>query len=216
MIPVPTFPQLVMALVQRHRLWKRNDYLKHRAKRLDQVKARYQTEDGKAKVIKKVKAWYLANKERKAEYDKVYGAKNRVRFRKSKLAYYHRNPERQREWERQHREQVKASRQKWVKAHPVEASLGAKRRRARLAKCKSDSTAETFYAFVRSKTEIPCYYCGEIISGKEAHIDHVIAITKQGNHASENLCASCQRCNQRKGNKLPSEIQFLAQKFLDL
>jgi 5-methylcytosine-specific restriction endonuclease McrA len=89
-------------------------------------------------------------------------------------------------------------------------------RRAKRHNCKTDSTATIFYNFVRSKKSIPCYYCGKKISGQEAHIDHVIAIAKNGNHASDNLAASCPDCNLRKGKKLPSELTFAPQPLLNL
>lgn len=90
------------------------------------------------------------------------------------------------------------------------------RRRALIAGSYQNGTAENFYKFVRGKKSIPCYYCGVSMAGTDAHIDHVIAVSKQGNHSSENLCASCPTCNLRKNNKAPSEIRFLPQPLLNL
>jgi 5-methylcytosine-specific restriction endonuclease McrA len=62
-----------------------------------------------------------------------------------------------------------------------------------------------FVETVRAKKSIRCYYCGEKMSGKRAHIDHVFALSKGGNHASSNVCASCPTCNLSKQAKSLNE-----------
>lgn len=160
------------------------------------------------------KRWYLANKDKKREYDKQYrlslSPEKIAARRASQLAYYHAHPEKHAEWRKRGYECVR----KWHKEHPD--PLRGKRRRALIAQCKVDDTAEAFYKFVRSKSRIHCYYCGRVINGKDAHIDHVIAVSKRGNHASDNLAASCQKCNLKKHDKLPSEVTFLNQPLLNL
>lgn len=90
----------------------------------------------------------------------------------------------------------------------------AKRRLAIAA--SSDGTATLFYKRIYSMTTVSCYYCGKVIPAESCHIDHVIALSKNGNHASENLCASCPDCNLSKGSKLPSEMMFVNQIILNL
>lgn len=104
----------------------------------------------------------------------------------------------------------------WKKRNPEKVMAMDKVRRARKFGCKRDRSAIDFILFVRKKKSIPCYYCGKRIAGKDAHIDHVIALSRSGNHASDNLAASCADCNLRKSSRLPSQIDFHPQPLLNL
>ena len=104
----------------------------------------------------------------------------------------------------------------WQKNHRARISEYHKLRRARRKGCFTDGTADIFIRHVRSQKRIRCYYCKEWVSGKEAHIDHVIAVSKQGNHASDNLCASCPKCNMIKHARLPSDTRFNNQPLLNI
>jgi len=50
-----------------------------------------------------------------------------------------------------------------------------------------------------------CQYCG---SPNSLTIDHVIPVSKGGASSFENCVAACKKCNGKKGNKLPSEINM--------
>jgi 5-methylcytosine-specific restriction endonuclease McrA len=47
-----------------------------------------------------------------------------------------------------------------------------------------------------------CQYCG---AGAE-NVDHVVPKSKGGEHAWENVVASCRRCNQHKENRMAHEV----------
>jgi 5-methylcytosine-specific restriction endonuclease McrA len=126
------------------------------------------------------------------------------------------HPHRSRDWISKNKKRYAEWRSQYSAKNRDKANISNRIRYGRLSKVKTDPNAYKFYEFVRSKKSIPCYYCGKRISGKEAHIDHVIALAKDGNHASENLCASCPKCNWRKNAKLPSELHFLDQPLLNL
>lgn len=51
-----------------------------------------------------------------------------------------------------------------------------------------------------------CVYCGER-SGKMT-IDHIIPLSRGGRSDFENCVTACRRCNQRKGNRTPSEARM--------
>ena len=52
-----------------------------------------------------------------------------------------------------------------------------------------------------------CQYCGR--GGDVAlTVDHVVARAKGGQDSWENLVAACVRCNNKKGDRLPSEAQM--------
>ena len=45
-----------------------------------------------------------------------------------------------------------------------------------------------------------CYMCGKVCARSEIHLDHVIPLSKGGDHTLENIKVSCADCNLRKGN----------------
>lgn len=47
-----------------------------------------------------------------------------------------------------------------------------------------------------------CQYCG---SGRELTIDHVLPRSRNGKDTWENLVTACTACNNKKGNRTPSE-----------
>lgn len=51
-----------------------------------------------------------------------------------------------------------------------------------------------------------CQLCGEICAESEASIDHIIPLSKQGNHTYANTHLAHISCNSRKHNKLPDEL----------
>ncbi|HEX8266319.1 MAG TPA: HNH endonuclease [Pyrinomonadaceae bacterium] len=46
-----------------------------------------------------------------------------------------------------------------------------------------------------------CYLCGELLTEKEATIDHVVPLAQGGWHCAENARIACEKCNTEKGNK---------------
>jgi 5-methylcytosine-specific restriction endonuclease McrA len=50
-----------------------------------------------------------------------------------------------------------------------------------------------------------CQYCQKIMNSGELTLDHVIPRSRGGDTTWENLVASCNPCNNRKGNRTPDE-----------
>jgi len=55
---------------------------------------------------------------------------------------------------------------------------------------------------VFARDDWACQYCGKTAE----NVDHVIPRSKGGEHAWENVVASCRRCNQRKENRMAHEV----------
>jgi hypothetical protein len=51
--------------------------------------------------------------------------------------------------------------------------------------------------------ESPCFFCGVTAKG----IDHIIPLSKGGNHSIGNLMPCCNSCNSKKGRKFLIEIR---------
>lgn len=51
-----------------------------------------------------------------------------------------------------------------------------------------------------------CWMCCEPVTLLKMQIDHVVPISRGGEHSYANCKTSCRRCNLHKGSKLPSEL----------
>ena len=51
-----------------------------------------------------------------------------------------------------------------------------------------------------------CVYCAARLGLEAATLDHVIPLSRGGNHHPGNLVAACINCNQLKGSMLPVEF----------
>jgi 5-methylcytosine-specific restriction endonuclease McrA len=54
-----------------------------------------------------------------------------------------------------------------------------------------------------------CYLCHRKIGKRECVLDHVIPLSRGGEHSESNLRVACPPCNLRKGNRLPEECEWL-------
>lgn len=55
-----------------------------------------------------------------------------------------------------------------------------------------------------AQSEGKCFYCARLLSGSYT-LDHFIPISKGGARDKQNVRISCQPCNSRKGNRLPTD-----------
>jgi 5-methylcytosine-specific restriction endonuclease McrA len=132
-----------------------------------------------------------------------------------------------RDWEKRRRDEIKAYKEEWRRAHPErwkqtrnarakrwrdrhpEAVCAlAARRRAKLRKAPAgDTVARLSYdRAVRKMKSVPCYWCGIKTKVGKRHVDHIIPLAAGGSDAVANLCVACPDCNQRKSAKLPEDF----------
>ena len=145
---------------------------------------------------------YNANR-RKKRADLIEGEKIRSRERKYKNA----NREKVREWGKdfyyKNREKRLPLSTKWAKKHPEEAKIVKHNYKARRKEWEDSG-------FKLKKSDIDimydsqqgnCFYCdGEL---DNYHIDHIIPLSKGGEHKLYNLVLSCPTCNLTKNAKDP-------------
>lgn len=62
---------------------------------------------------------------------------------------------------------------------------------------------------VMVRDEFRCQYCG---TAKALTIDHVIPVSRGGKSTFENCVTACKYCNNKKSNKLPSEVHMYLRK----
>jgi 5-methylcytosine-specific restriction endonuclease McrA len=134
------------------------------------------------------------------EYKKAYREQNKARLNKACADWYQANKHRP-----EFRAKVALYAAKYRKRN--RAKLYAKfNRRSKILKERSDGTADAFIVNIRLSEIVTCAYCGFVMRGSDAHIDHIIPLSRGGLHSASNLCPSCCRCNLIKGDKLLSEL----------
>lgn len=57
-----------------------------------------------------------------------------------------------------------------------------------------------------ARDDYQCLYCGKVFSFLGLSRDHVVPKSRGGRDRWENVVTACRRCNQHKGDRLPSEI----------
>ena len=53
-----------------------------------------------------------------------------------------------------------------------------------------------------------CQYCGEKKAASELTLDHILPRSRGGDNSPFNVVTACPSCNQRKGNRTPSEARM--------
>lgn len=140
---------------------KKKEYIKHRAK-----------------ILNRSKSWYVANKDKKREYDKIY--KKNITEDKRKLRI---------EYQRRYRKTDRGR------------SITISHLHNRRAKIKNIVPHSEISNIIRRSKK--CYWCGVPLKNKKVHIDHYVPLAKGGLNSIENLVVSCAKCNLTKNAKDP-------------
>lgn len=182
--------------IERRRQLDRERYQRDRVKRLADNKA-YRD---KYHATLKVKAAARAKADRFAHPDKFlfFGRRDRKRHAVKRRAWHN-------NWQRTNRDKGRMYEARYAAKNPGFRTAKNNRRRVRVLAAKADGTAEPFIKKIRSTKQLPCNYCGKLIRGKTAHIDHMMPLSKGGTHTADNLCAACEFCNCSKCDRTLAE-----------
>lgn len=82
----------------------------------------------------------------------------------------------------------------------MNAKNGKHRRRVRM---RGQMTAPQLRQWAAGERKI-CHWCGARCETYE--IDHIVPLSKGGQHKLDNLAISCPTCNRRKGARCPVEF----------
>lgn len=92
--------------------------------------------------------------------------------------------------------------QRWERRSQRNLDVGA-RRRAR----KRGATIEHFTRQeIIDRDDATCHICGKRCEPREIHLDHVIPLSRGGEHSRANVKVACAECNIRKGATMPSDV----------
>lgn len=149
----------------------------------------------KACIRKGSKAWKDRNKERVTEYDTARYHNNKPYFKQKRRERYLRHRDEELEymlsWQKNNKEKVR-----------INAKAAVHRRRGRAGALETSSVhfilehnTEHF-----SSTNLHCEYCSSVIVDSW-ELEHVVPISRGGQHNKENLAVSCRSCNRGKDGK---------------
>jgi len=134
------------------------------------------------------RAYYAANRERFAAYQKKWVSANREQFDAYQAAYELANPDKGR-----------ARRRKYALANPGRGAVMQGLYRAVEAGAPIGLVPNDIKALLIEVYGPACMKPG--CSGVDLTLDHIIPLSKGGAHAVFNLQLLCMSCNARKGNR---------------
>ena len=137
----------------------------------------------KERLKRNYKKWVKGNPNLRREIDKRFREKNRESQRERAVDYRSRNPEKRKEWAQKNPEKQTA-----IYARRSFQVRGGERFAVSLKELAKMYAGK-------------CSYCGS----PAAHIDHIIPLSRGGQHRIGNLTPACASCNLSKGSKFLME-----------
>lgn len=165
--------------------------------------------ENRAAISAKRKAAYAANPDAQRARSRAWYEQNRERGRESRRAYNLKHRERQREkaaaWYRDNKERHMELTRSWRAANPHKRRDLEQSRRARAG---SYFVEHVDRLIVYEAFGGLCGICGDAVDRERFDIDHVVPISRGGEHSYANVQPAHPRCNQSKKNRLrPSVVQ---------
>lgn len=124
-----------------------------------------------------------------------------------KYQYYLKNKDRldekSRKWRAQNKEKVEEKNRRWHKQHPEKNTEYAQRRRALCKNTKINDFTADQWRDLKRLYDYHCAYCWVVFEKLEP--DHIIPLTREGQHTLSNIVPACRHCNATKNNKTPEE-----------
>lgn len=117
------------------------------------------------------------------------------------------NAENTRAWRLANLERVAEKNKAWYAANKEWSAAKSARRRAQIRETEVEPID---FSKVLAEHGMVCHICtGAIASRDDLHFDHVIPLARGGPHMRNNIKPAHAICNQRKGDKLMSELTFI-------
>lgn len=149
--------------------------------------------DNRENAITRMAEWRSKNHDRVVEYSRSYKAENRERFLAGCAAWKAANPER-----------VRASQRAWVLANWEKKRIENQNYRA-LKKLGEGLSVGLVQRLVRLQKG-RCACCAEKVVPEKFHVDHIMPLSKGGEHNDKNIQLLCGRCNLQKHAKHPIDF----------
>lgn len=168
------------------------------------------------KALEHHKKWYLKHRDREIQKNSL-----KAKIRRQRPEVKERERELHKIWVKNNPEKVAAKARRWRLKHLSQVRVYANnahhaRRARKRGNTVNPQSITRFIKAAKSKRFAVCYYCQETISTQRIHFDHIVPLSKGGAHSVENLCVSCESCNQTKYTKLLKDFVTLGQQLLEL
>lgn len=182
-------------------------------------KGRAYREAHREELAAKAQAYYQANRERTKARVTARAEGMREELRDYMCSYY---PENKHLWEERHaskrdenlaamrkryqekREAERERNRRYFAEHPERARVGASARRARRRERFVENVSPLV---VLERDDGVCGICGEDVDPTHFHVDHVVPLSRGGEHCYANTQPAHPVCNQRKHDKLPEALR---------
>lgn len=159
--------------------------------------ARYRDrEDRREEARKRTAEWRASNPERARQADRA----NYERFRTERIAAA-------RAYREANREKTRAAARAYAQAHPDVVWRSDANRRARE---KAAFVEAVDRAVLYERDGGVCGICRRPVSRPESSVDHIIPLSKGGEHSYANTRIAHLRCNIARGNRGAAQIRMLA------
>lgn len=151
-------------------------------------------------------AWRKANVEHDAARKAAWYRANAEQVKARRRAKYAANPEAGREYSRRWRaENPELAREVELKHRQTEAFRLRNRENGRRRYRGPEGIVD--YALILAHDGMVCHICdGVIDSVDDLHFDHVVPLSRGGEHVASNIAPSHAACNLRKGTRLMEEL----------
>lgn len=172
------------------------------------------TEEQKARVRERARLWAAENTERKRAADRAYYEAHRELVKARARAWYESNPERgratRRAWATAHQSEMSEYRRQYQVDHVEELRAYRASRRQIRASQQGDRRARLRRAFVEPVDRLTLYerdggvcgLCGSPVEVSDFHVDHVVPLSRGGEHSYANTQIAHPSCNLSKHNRL--------------
>ena len=155
------------------------------------------------------RAYYLANKEKILERNRRWFSENRERHRELTKSWYAKNKEKkaakQREWWLANSAANNEYIRKWRRESTKYQAIKARRRDTIDAWPVEQFSKQSVY----DRDAGICYLCSQPVDPNNWHLDHVVPLSKGGDHAFDNCGTTHPGCNVKKGTKTPWELETI-------
>lgn len=159
------------------------------------VRVRDYTVENKSRIAAYLVQWYLLNRQRHIENQRIYQAVNKEAVSLQRKIYRHVN-----------RKRLSAISKQYAMAHPERIKIYKDKNRAKRKGASGTCSAAQWLA----KCEYHgwrCYLCSVSLDRKSLTIEHRIPLTKGGTEWPANLAPACLPCNLSKSNKTEREYR---------
>jgi len=191
----------------RHKKYNSNPY--NKIKRQEYYK-KY-SETNKENIKQRKQKYYNNNKDSISEKHKKYREENKEK-ESLRHSYYHENNKekinkRISAWQKNNREKCNNKQKKYRQTDngKLKSYLNCMKRRARKLKNGVFNVTEKY--IIKEQNRLFCPYCGDRLIEGYKHLDHIIPISRGGQHREGNLTMCCSKCNLKKSSKLIIEFK---------